>query len=152
MSWALKAILATASYVPFILAIGFMARNYGVRSEATFVWFVIGIIIGTPVATALFGVISVSDLRPSWPHLTVAAMGAVFGIAYNFLLVRAIEIAPNPGMPVAIANTAAVVAFVLAPALAALLPRWFESVRFDAVHFIGIILAVAGVVMIVIKR
>ena len=152
LSWAAKSLIATLCLVPFILAIGFLGRNYQVRAEATMIWYFFGIIIGAPLVMWRLDIINGSDLALTMPHFAVLLMGMVLGVASNILLVQAIPAAPNPGLPMAFMNTASVIAFVFAPVLGILLPKYFDQAKFDIYHFAGIVLTVVGISLIALKR
>ncbi|KKW43902.1 MAG: hypothetical protein UY97_C0001G0073 [Parcubacteria group bacterium GW2011_GWB1_57_6] len=152
ISWAAKSLIATLCLVPFLLAIGFLGRNYQVRAEATMIWYFFGIVIGAPIVMWRLNIINGSDLALTMPHFAVLLMGMVLGVASNILLVQAISVAPNPGLPMAFVNSASVIAFMLAPVLGILLPRYFDQARFDIYQFVGIVLTVVGISLIMLKR
>src|SRR3989344_4269687 len=142
LGWMAKSLIAMFCLVPFILAIGFLGRNYQVRAEATMIWYFFGIIIGAPLVMWRLNIINGSDLALTVPHFAVLLMGMVLGVASNILLVQAIPAAPNPGLPMAFMNTASVIAFVFAPVLGILLPKYFDQAKFDIYHSAGTVLDV----------
>lgn len=152
LGWVAKSLIGMLCLVPFLLAIGFLGRNYQVRAEATMIWYFFGVVLGAPLILWRLGIIHGSDFALTKPHLTVLVLGMVFGVASNIYFIQAIATAPNPGLPVSIVNTASVIAFIFAPALGALLPKYFDQVKFDVYHFTGIILTVVGISLIALKR
>jgi len=152
LSWIEKSLIATFCLVPILLTVGFLGKNYQVRAEVTMLWYFFGILIGALVIMWRLNIINGSDLVPTFPLLLVALMGVVFGAISNIFLFQAISVAPNPGLPIAFVNTASVIVFVFAPLLATVLPVYFNQVRFDLYHLLGIVLTITGITIIALKR
>jgi drug/metabolite transporter superfamily protein YnfA len=79
-------------------------------------------------------------------------LGLTFGATVNILIFRAVASAPNPGLPVAIANVASVGVFLVAALLARWAPNYFDSVKTDGWSFLGVVLTVIGAALIAIRR
>ena len=152
LSWLGQSFLAMALLVPTWLSINFFARNFNIKGEILLFWYMWGVIIGTG-ASFLFRRLAVADVIPH--RLSVIAMlmlGLTFGAALNILLFSAVAQAPNPGVPIAISNVASVLVFISAALLAVWLPKYFSNIAFSPQHFLGVLLAVLGVVLITLKK
>lgn len=147
--WLTQSIVATALVVPIWLAIGFLNRNFHVRPDVFLVWYS----LGAATASACFSVGSLQALVPSWRSVAVVVgIGLTAGAISNIAMYRAVASAPNPGLPVAIANGAAIGTFLGAVLLSRWFPAYFDSVRGDLRTFLGIVLTVFGGALIVIRR
>jgi len=79
-------------------------------------------------------------------------VGILLGALTNLFLFSAIPAAPNPGLPIAIQSSAIVFVFLLSALFSSLMPRFFDTVRMDFYHFLGILLIILGVAVIVSRR
>jgi drug/metabolite transporter (DMT)-like permease len=133
--------------VPAWLAIGFFASRYQIKSDVFLVWYFGGTIIGTLL---LGGVLKNPQVFFPSPKGVAAmlAVGVGLGTIANVFLYKAIAIAPNPGLPIAVVNAASVLVFLASLALARLLPRDFSATKFDLWHLCGIALTLVGIVII----
>lgn len=147
MSWLTQSIIALLLLVPCWFSIGFFQKSYQIRPEVTVIWYYLGVFAGG-IAGAPFTQISIHDLIPNQIFLSILLVGLILGSAANILLFTAVTTAPNPGLPVAIANTSALLVFLLAPILSSAFPENFNSVVFDARSFWGIALTLAGLYLI----
>jgi protein involved in polysaccharide export with SLBB domain len=135
--------------IPAWLAIGFFNRNYQVGSDVFLIWYFLGIVI----ASAFLRGQSLNAIIPSWKIVgTILLVGLTFGAVSNILLFRAVATAPNPGLPVAIANVASVGVFLAAAVLSRWAPKYFNVVKIDGVALVGVALVVAGASLIAIRR
>lgn len=152
MNWLSQSLLATGLLIPCWIAIGFFEKNYGVKSDVFLIWYFIGSIL-TWVWMSSSGGSNLSGVLPSfWVALSILLVGATLGAGANLLLFRAVETAPNPGVPVAISSFASVGLFLISILLAKVLPGYFSSVKFDTQSLIGVILTVVGVSTLALKR
>lgn len=138
-------VIGTICIVPSWLGIGFFERNYHVRPEVFMIWYFFGVIMGTGCVLITHGI---SIIPAPAPWLQIVALGLTFGVAANMMLFAATSIAPNPGLPSAIAGFASVLVLFLSVGLHWLLPHYFNNVHVDIYHLLGMILAVIGVTLI----
>ena len=149
LNWAVMSLIGTICIVPSWLGVSFFERNYHVRPEVFMIWYFFGVIIGTGCVLALKGVCIIPAPAP-W--LSIIAIGLTFGVVANIMLFAATAIAPNPGLPSAIASSASVLVFVLSLLFFRLFPSYFNEVAFDGYHLIGLVITIAGVIMMVKPR
>ncbi|MBI2552084.1 hypothetical protein HYW17_02175 [Candidatus Uhrbacteria bacterium] len=141
--------VAMLCLVPAWLAIGFFDRNYQIKPDVFLIWYFLGIAI----TSVLFGGSSLSTIVPSGKLvLAILLIGLTIGAIANILLFRAVAGAPNPGLPVAIANVASVGVFLVAALLSRWAPNYFNSVKTDGWSFLGVVLAIIGASLIAIRR
>ena len=147
-NWFPQSIIAMLLLIPAWLAIGFFDRNYAVRSDVFLIWYFLGVAI-----TSFLGIRSIDALVPSAKlDSLMLLVGLTIGAFANILLYRAVAGAPNPGLPVAIANVASIGVFLTAALLGRLAPRYFDPVQVDGWSLTGVILTVAGASIIAIRR
>ena len=149
LSWAQMAIIGMICIVPSWLGIGFFKRNFNVAPEVFMIWYFLGVISGSTCFLASKGV---SVFVPIEVWVAIMLVGITFGAAANMLLFSATAVAPNPGLPAAIASFASVLVFVLSLGLYVLLPAYFSKIPVDMYHVIGMLLAVAGVIVMAMPR
>lgn len=113
------------------------------------VWYFFGVVVGTGCVLTLKGVYIIP--APA-PLLSIVAIGLTFGVVANMMLFAATAIAPNPGLPSAIASSASMLVFVLSLLFFRLFPIYFNEVAFDGYHLIGLIITIAGVIIMVKPR
>lgn len=149
-NWLGQSVVAMLCLVPAWLAIGFFDRNYQVRPDVFLIWYFLGIII----TSVLFGGSSLNAVVPSGKLVVVAILliGFTIGAIANILLFRAVAGAPNPGLPVAIANVASVGVFLVAILLSRWAPNYFNAVKTDGWSFLGVVLTVIGAALIAVRR
>jgi drug/metabolite transporter (DMT)-like permease len=82
----------------------------------------------------------------------ILLIGGTIGAISNILLFRAVTIAPNPGLPVAIVNATSIGVFLAAGLLSKLAPNYFNSEKIDAWSLFGIILTIVGTSIIAIRK
>lgn len=110
-NWLGQSMIAMLCLIPAWLAIGFLDRNYQVGPDVFLIWYFLGI----AVTSVLFGGSSLNAIVPSWKMVgAMLLIGLTIGAIANILLFRAVADAPNPGLPVAIANVASVGVFLVA--------------------------------------
>src|SRR5262245_15198567 len=126
MSWWLKSIVSLALLTPAWLAIPFFQRNFKVEQQTFLVWYFLGVVIGTMVMIHMDGATLAMVLPSKGLVGAVLAFGIICGSVANSLLFRAVGEAPNPGLPVAIANGASALVFLASVILGSRLPRYFE--------------------------
>ena len=141
--WLSKALVAMVAIVPAFLAIPFFRANYGVDPLVFLLWY----FAGTTVSIALFflasgrGQVLISD---GWIVLIIIAIGLTFGALANGLLFQSVGIAPSPGLPPVIYESASMLVFVFSVLLARLFPEFFTMPISDLGRFIGLIITVIG--------
>lgn len=141
--WVMKSLMATIIAVPFLLTAGVFGRVFKVQPEAMIFYWLLGSAAGIGVYLLAIGKVSMLSMNTQLS--TVAIMGLVIGSLANILLFQAIVASPNPGMPMTIMGSNSAIAFVLGPLLAFFLPKYFQYMRFDSLHLIGIVLTIVGV-------
>ena len=149
--WLARSFLSLALVIPAWLSVGFFRTNFGIRGEVTMIWYFVGTVLGTAVF------IRVLNLAPSiMPSigvlLAIVAVGVVFGSGANAFLFSAIPDASNPAIPQAIQGASVVFVFIFSGLLAMFIPRYFQHVTLGLYQFIGIVLTIAGIVMLGIRR
>jgi len=86
-------------------------------------------------------------------HLAIIGIiGLLTGSIANLLVIQAVMASDNPALPIAIVGSNAVVIYLISPALAYLMPRYFGYIKFDLWRFVGIILIVGGLVIIALRQ
>jgi hypothetical protein len=145
MSWLAQSALAIVFLTPAWLAMPFFSKNYGVSGSVFAVWYFVGVTI----SIATFGVQPRSALVPSVSVLlALVAVGFVIGGIANNLIFSAVVAAPNPGLPLAVANITTLTTFLLAIVLSRLLPEYFKPVQADLKSLIGATLIIIGAAFI----
>jgi len=145
LDWLSKSLVVMVCMIPLVIMFNFFGKNYGVRPEAlTFAW-VIGVGIGVAFSVYSLDMFDTKILyTPLIPLLVIVLLGIVFGTPVNILLVQAVPQAPNPALPFTIMNIGSVGAYLLAPALAILLPKYFDSMSFNWVNLTGVSMVAIG--------
>jgi hypothetical protein len=147
--WLWQSLFAMIIFIPAWLAIGFFGRNYGISPDLFNVWYFLGAAIGA----AIFGRTPVTSMVPSvGVVIAIFLTGLFIASSANLLLFRAVAGAPNPGLPIAVANAASLGVFFAAAILAHFAPRWFASVKMDGVSFLGVIVTLIGTSLIAWRR
>ena len=148
LGWLWFSAFATLSVVPVFIAIPFFARNFQVKPEAFTSWYFASVSVGVAAWLWLAG--RGAALPPGGLGAAggIIVVGRPFGAAANALLVRAVSVAPNPGLPPVVYSGASVIVFLAAAALADRFPRVFNPVNTDLDRFLGIVLVIAGVFLI----
>jgi len=146
--WLWFSAVATVSVAPVLISIPFFAKHFQVKPEAFTTWYFASVSIG--VALWLWVAGRAADLLPGGPGsaLGIVLVGLSFGAAANGFLVRAVSVAPNPGLPSVMYSGASVIVFLASAALADRLPRFFDQVNTDLDRFLGILLVIGGVFLI----
>lgn len=151
ISWFGLSLLGLVLVTPGWLAIAFFGKNFHFRGEVSLIWYGLGMVVGT-VLFLLSRKTSGSALVPGmWPVIGLFLIGIVFGSLANMAIFRAVETAPNAGLPVAISNVSSILVFLAAILLARLAPKYFEAATFNPYHLLGIMLALAGITIISLK-
>jgi hypothetical protein len=147
-AWLWFSAAATVSIAPVLLSIAFFARHHQVRPEAFTTWYFGSVALGVALWLSLVG--RGADLSPGSAGVAVGIVlvGLTFGAAANAFLVRAISLAPNPGLPSVMYAGASVIVFFASAVLAERLPRFFDRVNTDLDRFVGIVLVLAGMFLI----
>ncbi|MDZ4285452.1 MAG: hypothetical protein U1A23_00830 [Candidatus Sungbacteria bacterium] len=148
-NWAVMSIVGMICITPSWLGIGFFQKNFNVRPEVFMIWYFLGVIAGS---SCFLGAKGVSLFMPTGVWLAIVLVGITFGSAANMLLFSATPLAPNQGLPAAVASFASVLVFALSLGLYWLLPSYFTNVQVDTYHILGMFLAVAGVILMVMPR
>lgn len=147
-AWLWFSAVATVSVAPVLLSIAFFARHYQVKPEAFTTWYFGSVAVGVALWVWLAG--RAADLHPGGTEaaLGIVLVGLSFGAAANAFLIRAVSLAPNPGLPSVMYAGASVIVFFASAALAERLPRFFGRVNTDVDRFLGIVLVIAGMFLI----
>lgn len=144
MTWFMRALIAMMCFVPAFVATRVMAKYYGTKPEVSLVFWGVGIVIGV-VGWLLLAGRSI-ELAPTPARLVILAMGITIGALGNIMMFQSVNMAPNPGMAVAVVNTNAVATFLVISILALLLPKVFERGTFSWQQFLYVLLVAAGTV------
>ena len=147
--WLMQSLIAMLLLVPAWISIGFFDRNFQVKSDIFLIWY----FMGAAIASACLNGLSYEKIVPSCKLASVMMLiGLTFGSAANILLFRAVVIAPNPGLPVAIANVASVGVFLVSLLLCRWLPSYFSTVKIDKWSLLGVGLTIIGSAIIATRR
>ena len=148
-NWLVQASIAAVCLVPTWLAVGFFKRNYAVQADVFVVWYFAGVIAATAIVSA-------SNGSPLLPRVSVVAgmifVGLTLGSVSNILAFRSVASAPNPGMALAIIQTANVGVLFAAVYLGRAVPSYFDAEKIDWVSILGTVLVTVGVMLIVARR
>ena len=148
-NWFTQSVVAMLCLIPAWLAIGFFSKNYQVKPEIFLVWYFLGVI----VSSVFFGGSSLRVIMPSTMIVVaIVLVGLVLGAGANILLFKAVAGAPNPGLPVAIANVASVGVFFVAALLSRWAPAHFNPVKVDGWSLLGLVFTIMGASIIAIRR
>ena len=148
-NWLGQSFLAILFLVPAWLAIGFFDRNFQIRPDVFLVWYFLGAL----ATFVCFGRSPLGAMLPSWRIIGVLFLiGLTAGGIANLLVFRAVAAAPNPGLPIAIANASSVGVFLASAALSRLVPRYFAPVTFDPLALLGVVLSLVGTSLIALRR
>lgn len=146
-SWLIQTLIAVVFLTPAWLAMPYFASRYGVSGAVFGVWY----FLGAAISMAVFGVPK-GALIPSFGIVgSIFVIGLTIGGIANMALFTAVAGAPNPGLPVAIANLTSLTTFFAALALARIAPEHFTSGPLDLRAAAGIILIVIGAALIAVK-
>lgn len=150
MGWLGKSILALVLVTPVFMA-GPVLKERGLRPETFCLWYYLGCAVG------IAGYVWRSKLwENSIAHPAMSAgmllAGIALGAAVQILLFQSISEAPNGGIPLTIVNLSAVIICVVSPALYKFAPQVFAKAELDSHKLLGVVLALAGVALIVIKK
>lgn len=147
--WLTQAIMGMILIIPGWLAIPFYSRNFQISSDLFLVWYLLGGALGT----FAFGRISFGSMIPSYGIiLSIFALGVLICAIANIFIFRSVQLAPNPGLPVAIVNAASVGVFFASAGLGRFMPRFFDQVKTDPIALFGVALTIAGATLIAIRR
>ncbi len=145
--WLVQTLIAVLFMTPAWLAMPFFASRHGVSGAVFGVWY----FVGAALSMALFGVPR-GTLVPSWGvSIAILFVGLTIGGVANLSLFSAVAAAPNPGLPVAIANLTSLTTFLAAFALAKVAPEYFSADPLSPRVLIGIICIVIGAALIAVK-
>jgi len=148
-SWFAQSVIATLCLIPAWLAIGFFNRNFGVRTDVFLAWYMFGVIITVASSSAP----NLQILLPKWwVIVSIVLVGATFGALANILLFRAIPVAPNPGLPIAIAGIATPCVFLVSVLLGQRVPKYFSPAPCDVWTLAGVVLIIGGATIIAVRR
>ena len=152
-SWLALALLAALFLAPCWMGIGFFNKNFKIQPDLYLLLFV----VGTAIGVVAWGNISLPRLEgPIGIYAAlfmVLGVGILFGSWANLLGFRAVSGAgSSAGLAVAILNSAALLIYLLSFPLAWALPRWFDPIKFQPLHLLGILLTITGVGLIALKR
>lgn len=130
--------------VPAWIAITFFQYNFMVKPEVFLVYY----FLGTVIFTTFWMSPHATELIPTgYAIALMIGVGIFSGGPANILLFRAVSIAPNQGLPVAIATTSSIIVFAASFWLGQLLPSYFPRLTFNIYHLVGMLLAVAAVMV-----
>ncbi len=152
LSWISKCVIAAFCVAPCTVTMNLLIKNFSMKAEAAVVYHFIGIGLGTLAAIWKFDIIPMSSVAPSIPLLVSGLTGATLAAAANTLLFQSLPQATNPGIPMTIVNTHGMLSFLLAGLCASIAPKYFEGVRFDVWHLVGVVLVITGIALFAIKR
>lgn len=147
--WLPKALLSLAFVIPAWLSISFFEKAFHVRGEVTAIWYFLGTSLGTLGILYMGNLVSHTETIPPLKILlAIIGVGLIFGAPTNAFLFSAFASAPasgvNPAIPQAIQGSSFLFVFLLSYFLASQYPTYFSAVPFNAKHFLGIILTLAG--------
>src|SRR3989344_3135608 len=144
-NWLWQSVISMLCLIVPWLSIGFFDRNFQVRPDVFLIWYFLGV----AAASALFGGVPLTALAPSWKLIGgMLFVGLTFGAVANLLIFRAVAVAPNPGLPLAIINVSSVAVFLIAALFARWIPNYFSPVKTDVWSLAGVLLTVIGASLI----
>lgn len=152
LNWLGRAVIATMCFVPIMISAGMFSRHFGLRSEAIITWYSAGQIVTAPFLLTHFGVLNWQEMSLSKPMCVVLVMGMTLGVASNIFFFQALSTAPNPGLAMAVTNSATIIVFLITVLLAQLLPQYFSASKLDPWHLVGIVLTVTGISIIALRQ
>jgi hypothetical protein len=147
--WLVQSLIAVVLLIPVWLSVSFFERNFHVAPEAFVTWYFLGVAITSalcvlPPAQALF---------PSAGKVAgMLLIGLTLGGLANVLVFKAVVGAPNPGLAVTVTQVSSLGVFLAAGLLAKYAPRYFSPVKTDWWSLFGIILTLAGISIIAMRR
>jgi len=143
-----KAIIALVIMIPFIMMFKVFQKSFGVNPEAIMFWGFMGVFLCFLFA-ALFGFVDKKNLFVSPGMALLLLMFGVIGAIPYVIIADAIRgEGVNPAIIFIIVDVANPIAYVLAPIVAILLPRYIEQISFGWVKLAAIVGIVICIVII----
>ena len=130
------------SLIPVFILTGVVERHLGVKSDVIPFYYCLGTVVGVMIWLLIKS--RGQELAPSPGNWLVLILGMTCGVVANIAIFKALAIAPNPGLPVAIVSTNSVFTFFLMVPLAAMWPKIFQQAQISWRHAIGLALIVVG--------
>lgn len=147
--WFFQTLIGTLILIPGWLAITFFSRNFQVIPDLLIVWYFLGGSIGA----AALGRTPMASLFPSFGIVvSLIAIGFIVCGYANLLIFRAVPVAPNQGLPVAISSVASVGVYFVSAGLAWMFPRMFDAVKINPASIFGTLLVISGVAIVAISK
>lgn len=147
MKWVMQSLVAVVLLTPVWIMIPYFGRHWGVSSSVFAIWY----FIGTALSLALFPGTAVSIVPSVKTVLVILCLGIFLGGIANGALFSAVVNAPNPGLPVAVANLTCLTTFLLTVLLSRLWPTHFPEVKADVRSVVGMVLMIAGAAIIAVR-
>ena len=149
LSWFQRSIIAMVVLIPLMVTIPLVQKHYGLSVESYFFSWFLGCGLGFFLLGWQAPSLDAKDLfTPVIPFAAVFVIGVLLGAPANILLVQAIPQAPNPALPFAIVNAAAVFAYGLSWVLGKISTEHFGEVELNWPRGIGVVLAVVAITLI----
>ncbi|MFC1622597.1 hypothetical protein ACFL1Y_01210 [Patescibacteria group bacterium] len=150
LHWVQKSFMAMVAFTPFMILIRVFANSrYQLNSQFQFMIFFCGTVIGMNWWIFRGDPSIVADM-PSFKSmlpgiLMVLLIGVVLGTISNLMFSQALGTpGVNPGIPLIIMNSGALIVFFLSAAFARVFPILFQQVEFSPLKIVGVVLTIAG--------
>jgi multidrug transporter EmrE-like cation transporter len=130
------------------LGVRWFKGAHRIAEDVVLLWYFIGTILALLAWILASGRGAELLSAAPWGVRGMLLVGCTSGAAANWLLYRAVGDAPNPGLAYSIYSGSGIATYLAALAGAWLAPAYFPQASGDAGKFSGIVLVVAGVLLI----
>lgn len=141
-NWIALSVTSMLWIAPAWMGTTFFQQHFGVRPEVYLIYYFTGVILYAGPWAAAQGASFVPGLLAA---ALMIGVGFISGGPANTMLFRAVAIAPNQGLPIAIVTMSSIVVFAATLWMGRFMPQYFPQVAFNGYHFAGALLAVASV-------
>lgn len=152
MGWISKSLVLAFGFALFPFLITSFSQK-GIKPEVTMSWYTLGMPIGLFILSCCGGGGLVTENHKDFfasPWLLTLALffGTTIGVVLNTFYGQAMQSAPNPALAFAVINSSIVIIYILAPVFHKIFPKVFPAATVNWTSAGGIILTLAGVVLV----
>lgn len=145
-----KSIIAMIIFVLFYLISNTIGRHTATAPESIIAYYITAAAFG--IVAWFFATGQVELLKITKPLMIVFLLGATLGAMANIYLIQAVIEADNPGVPSIIIGSCGAFVYLIGIFLAIFMPKYFKYMEINANDSLGVLLILAGMVIIFLKR